>query len=71
VFQRNARFSEGAEPVPKLGAANLDLEKVYDFYEQLDQSTYFCVDDHTDVHDVLCVSGDFLGFCLFGGRFWV
>ena len=31
VFQRNARFSEGAEPVPKLGAANLDLEKVYDF----------------------------------------
>ena len=33
VFQRNARFSEGAEPVPKLGAANLDLEKVYDFYE--------------------------------------
>ena len=39
VFHRNARFSEGAEPVPKLGAANLDLEKVYDFYEQLDQST--------------------------------
>ena len=26
----------------------------------------FCVDDYTDVHDVLCVSGNFLGVCLFG-----
>lgn len=33
VFQRNARFSEGADPVPELGAADLELEKVYDFYE--------------------------------------
>lgn len=33
VFQRNARFSEGADPVPELGAADSDLEKVYDFYE--------------------------------------
>ena len=33
MFQRNARFSEGADPVPELGAADSDLEKVYDFYE--------------------------------------
>jgi hypothetical protein len=38
VFQRNARFSEGADPVPELGAADSDLEKVYDFYEQPGQN---------------------------------
>ena len=48
VFQRNARFSEGADPVPELGAADLELEKVYDFYEQPGRHGHFGI--------VICVN---------------